>query len=392
LAATGETCEAAASHARLGEVRSSEIVLLPLAPFDRSHSRFEALRSNHESAPALRWLRQADACAEESLSVRIPGIDLENGPRSLRENEETSVSVRGFSQGSAFRCRSVSSRGVLELPSAAAMLQLADAHCHLDAHHFPDGPDGVIERGRAAGVIGYVVVGLARVDAAVGGDPIDPARFAVDLARRIPERVTACVGLHPHDAADYSEPLHVSLRELARAPEVAAVGEIGLDYHYDHSPREQQRAVFAALIGLAREVRKPIVVHTRSAPDDTLDILEREGAREVGGIIHCFSEDRRFAARALDLGFDLSFSGIVTFKNAQAVQDVAGWAPLDRILVETDSPYLAPVPFRGKKCEPALVLYTARHMAELRAIAPEVLAEATLRNTERRFGTTFARP
>lgn len=270
------------------------------------------------------------------------------------------------------------------------MLRLVDAHCHLDAHHFPEGPDDVIERARSAGVIGFVVVGLARVDTAAGGDPIEPARFAVDLARRVPDRVTACVGLHPHDAADHSERLHASLRELARAPEVAAVGEIGLDYHYDHSPRERQREVFAALIGLAREVRKPIVVHTRSAPDDTLDILEREGAREVGGIIHCFSEDRRFAERALDLGFDLSFSGIVTFKNAQAVQDVAGWAPLDRILVETDSPYLAPIPFRGKKCEPALVVHTAKRMAELRAIAPEALAEATFQNTERRFGRLFA--
>jgi TatD DNase family protein len=271
------------------------------------------------------------------------------------------------------------------------MLRLADAHCHLDAHHFAGGPDEVIARAREAGVIGLVVVGLARVDPAAGGDSIEPARFAVDLARRLPGQVVACVGLHPHDAADHSESLHGALRDLSREPEVVAVGEIGLDYHYDHSPRDRQREVFAKLIGLAREVRKPIVVHTRAAPGDTLDILECEGARDVGGIIHCFSEDRAFATRALDLGFDLSFSGIVTFKNAQSVQDVATWAPLDRILVETDSPYLAPVPFRGKKCEPALVHHTARHVAELRAIAPEMLAEATLRNTERRFGKAFLR-
>jgi TatD DNase family protein len=277
------------------------------------------------------------------------------------------------------------------------LLRFADAHCHLDGNHFPEGPDSVIERGLAAGVVGYVVVGLAHaphLDGAAptgpGRDPIEPARFAVDLARRLPGQVAACVGLHPHDAADLSASLHASLRDLASEPEVAAVGEIGLDYHYDHSPRDRQRAVFAALIGLAREVRKPIVVHTRSAPDDTLEILEQEGAREVGGIIHCFSEDRRFAARVLDIGFDLSFSGIVTFKNAHAVQDVAGWAPLGRILVETDSPYLAPVPFRGKKCEPALVLHTAKHIAKLRAMAPEELAEATLQNTERRFGKVFA--
>src|SRR5271166_4781843 len=261
------------------------------------------------------------------------------------------------------------------------MLHLADAHCHLDPHHFAEGPDAVIARGRAAGVVGFVVVGLARVDREAAGDPIEPARFAVDLARRLPGQVAACVGLHPHDAADHDPSLHARLAELAREPEVAAVGEIGLDYHYDHSPRDRQREVFAALIALAREVKKPIVVHTRSAPDDTLDILERESAREVGGVIHCFSEDRKFAERALDLGFDLSFSGIVTFKNAQAVRDVAAWAPLERILVETDSPYLAPVPFRGKKCEPALVAHTARCVAELRGMRPEDLAAATLATT-----------
>ena len=169
------------------------------------------------------------------------------------------------------------------------------------------------------------------------------------------------------------------------------MGEIGLDYHYDHSPRDTQREVFSRLVGLARELRKPIVVHTRSAADDTLSILEREGAREVGGIIHCFSEDRPFAARALDMGFDLSFSGIVTFKNARSVREVAGWAPLDRILVETDSPYLAPVPLRGKRCEPAYVAYTARCVAELRAIPMQELCAATLANTQRRFAKVFGR-
>jgi TatD DNase family protein len=168
------------------------------------------------------------------------------------------------------------------------------------------------------------------------------------------------------------------------------VGEIGLDYHYDHSPREVQRGVFARLIGLAREVRKPIVVHTRSAAEDTLSILDREGARDVGGIIHCFSEDRDFAARALDMGFDLSFSGIVTFKSARSVRDVAAWAPLDRILVETDSPYLAPVPLRGKRCEPAYVVHTARCVAELRGLPTQELCEATLNNTQRRFAKVFS--
>ena len=178
---------------------------------------------------------------------------------------------------------------------------------------------------------------------------------------------------------------------MATGPEVVAVGEIGLDYHYDHSPRETQREVFARLIGLARELRKPIVVHTREAAADTLDILATEGARDVGGIIHCFSEDRPFATRALDLGFDVSLSGIVTFKSAVAVQEVAAWAPLDRILVETDSPYLAPVPMRGKPCEPAYAAYTLARVAELRGMDVTALAEATTANAERLFRRSFPR-
>jgi len=272
------------------------------------------------------------------------------------------------------------------------MLQLADAHCHLDASHFREGPEAVLQRARDAGVVGFVVVGLAADgdEAAESDDDLAPARFAVDLARRAPD-VTACVGIHPHDASRWSPTLHAGLRDLAASPEVAAVGEIGLDYHYDRSPREAQRDVFGRLIGLARELGKPIVVHTRSAPEDTLAVLEAEGARDVGGIIHCFSEDRPFAERALALGFDLSFSGIVTFKNARAVRDVAAWAPLDRVLVETDSPFLAPVPLRGRKCEPAHVVHTARCVAELRGMSVEDLASATLANTERRFGKTFPR-
>jgi len=271
------------------------------------------------------------------------------------------------------------------------MIRLADAHCHLDGSHFEEGPGAVLQRARDVGVVGFVVVGLAADGEGSGetdDERLEPVRVAIDLARRTPD-VTACVGLHPHDASRWSADLHAGLRALAASADVAAVGEIGLDYHYDRSPRETQRAVFARLIGLARELRKPIVVHTRSAPEDTLAVLEAEGARDVGGIIHCFSEDRAFAERALALGFDLSFSGIVTFKNARAVRDVAAWAPLERILVETDSPFLAPVPHRGRKCEPAHVVHTARCMAELRGMSVEDLASATLANTARRFGGAF---
>jgi len=260
---------------------------------------------------------------------------------------------------------------------------IIDTHCHLDPQYFPDGPDAVMARARAAGVVGFVVVGV--------GKDLAPARAAVALAQADAERVGAAVGVHPHDASTLDDAVHAELAALASRPEVVAVGEIGLDYHYDHSPRDVQRAVFARLIGLAREVKKPIVVHTREAAEDTLAILASEGARDVGGVIHCFSEDRPFAERALDLGFDVSFSGIVTFKNARSVHEVAAWAPIDRVLVETDSPYLAPVPMRGKPCEPAYVAYTAARVAELRGISPAALAEATTSNAERRFGRTFPR-
>jgi TatD DNase family protein len=263
-------------------------------------------------------------------------------------------------------------------------LALVDAHCHIGQDYFADGPDEVMQRARLAGVTGFVVVGV--------GSDLQPARHAIALAHRFPDEVVACVGVHPHDASSYVGDVPSELRLLARSEEVAAVGEIGLDYHYDHSPRGTQRDVFAQLIALARELRKPIVVHTREAANDTLDILEREQARDVGGIIHCFSEDRPFAERALAMGFDLSFSGIVTFKSARAVQDVAGWAPLDRILIETDSPFLAPVPLRGQKCEPAMLVHTAKRVAELRSMAVEELGEVTRANAERRFGRPLGPP
>jgi TatD DNase family protein len=253
---------------------------------------------------------------------------------------------------------------------------LIDTHCHLDATYFPDGPDAAIERARLQGVDAFVVVGV--------GSTLEQARQAVALAERRAD-CHAVTGVHPHDAAGVDAAMLAELDAIAASPHVVAVGEIGLDYHYLRSPREAQQAVFRRLIGLARAVKKPIVIHTREAPEDTLTILAEEGAKEVGGIIHCFSEDRAFAARALDLGFDLSFSGIVTFKTARAIQDVAAWAPVDRILVETDSPYLAPVPFRGKPCEPAHVLHTARRVAELRGMSLEDLAARTSENARRRL-------
>ncbi|HEV8551235.1 MAG TPA: TatD family hydrolase, partial [Polyangiaceae bacterium] len=207
---------------------------------------------------------------------------------------------------------------------------LFDTHCHLDAEYFPEGADAVIERARAAGVTAFACIGVGS---------LEHARGAVALAERRAD-VVATAGIHPHDASSAAA-IEAEISALVAHPRVVAVGEVGLDYHYDHSPRDLQRAVFARFIALARRVKKPLVIHTRSAPGDTLDVLESEGARDVGGIIHCFSEDRAFATRALDLGFYISFSGILTFKNAGPIREAAAFAPADRIMVETDAPYLA---------------------------------------------------
>lgn len=257
---------------------------------------------------------------------------------------------------------------------------LIDTHCHLDDHYFPEGADEVICRAQEAGVGAFVCIG-------VGG--LESARGALALAERRAD-VVATAGVHPHDAASFDDELETGLGELLTQPLTVAVGEVGLDYHYDQSPREVQRSVFRRFIAWARELKKPLVIHTRSAAADTLDILEAEQARDVGGVIHCFSEDKAFAERALDMDFDISFSGIVTFKKAFAVQEVAAWVPQERILVETDSPYLAPVPKRGKRCEPAYVRHTAQRIAQLRGEALEELEHASTSNACRRFGPRLA--
>ncbi len=248
---------------------------------------------------------------------------------------------------------------------------LVDSHCHLVGSHPSPDVDAVLERARLAGVTGFVVVGT----------DLEDSRLALDLARRRPD-VQACLGLHPHEARRWDSQVAQGLEALLQDPGARLVGETGLDWHYDHSPRDVQEAVFREHLRLARRLGKPVVVHTREAPAQTLRILREEGADQVGGIIHCFSEDRAFARGALDLGFHLSFSGIVTFRNAGAVQDVAAWAPEDRILVETDSPYLAPVPHRGQPNEPAFVAHVAAQVAALRGVAPGRLGEITTRNLE----------
>ncbi|HZU52338.1 MAG TPA: TatD family hydrolase [Holophagaceae bacterium] len=250
---------------------------------------------------------------------------------------------------------------------------LVDAHCHLTGSYLAEGQEteALLARAREAGVSGFIAVGT----------DLEDSRAVLDLARKTPQ-VRASLGVHPHEATTWTPETEAALDALIADPATRFVGETGLDFHYDHSPRAIQEEVFRAQIRLAKKHRKPLMIHTRSAPSDTLRVLREEGAEAARGMIHCFSEDRAFAEAALDLGFLLSFSGIVTFKTAEAIREVAKWAPEDRILVETDAPFLAPVPMRGKANEPGFVRFTAERVAELRGLAPVRLAELTTRNLE----------
>ncbi len=252
---------------------------------------------------------------------------------------------------------------------------LADSHCHLDHEQFDADREAAIERALAAGVERMVAIGT--------GDGPPDLETGIRLADRYPA-IYATVGVHPHDAGKASAETFQRLAELLRHPKVVALGEIGLDYHYDFSPREVQRDAFVEQMRVASDAGKPIVIHTREAWEDTLALIERHW-RPAGlpGIMHCFSGGPVEAARCVDLGFYLSFGGIVTFPKALELQAAARNAPLDRILVETDAPYLAPVPRRGKRNEPAYVVETARKLAELRGETLESIGATTTANLRR---------
>jgi TatD DNase family protein len=253
---------------------------------------------------------------------------------------------------------------------------LFDSHAHIDFADFGGEVDAVLERARAAGLVGVIAIGAGRgLEAAA----------AVDLAARFPD-VWATVGIHPHDASCADAAALDVLRRLAARPRVVALGEIGLDYHYDHSPRPKQREAFAAQIRLARELHLPVVIHSREAEDDTLAILQGEGVAEVGGVMHCFSGGERLARAALDADLRISFSGVLTFPKAEALRAVArDVVPIERTLVETDAPFLAPVPHRGKRNEPAFVSFTAAKLAEVVGLSLEDVARITTRTARRVF-------
>lgn len=252
-------------------------------------------------------------------------------------------------------------------------MKLIDSHCHLDDEKFDEDREAVIERALAAGVGGMLAIGT-------GGGPPD-LEAGIRLADRY-KFIHATVGVHPHDASKVNDATLRRLEELLRHPKVVAVGEIGLDYHYDFSPRERQREAFIAQLNIAAAAGKPVVIHTREAWSETIELIEQHWEFGAGGIMHCFSEGPDEARLAVDLGFHVSFAGIVTFPNASAVREAAKVVPSSRLLVETDCPYLAPVPRRGKRNEPANVAYTAAEVAGLRGEPVESIARITMGNFE----------
>jgi len=240
---------------------------------------------------------------------------------------------------------------------------------------FDQDRDAVVARAREAGVTDILIAG--------GVDAEDGHRRALRVAEAYQLLVSA--GVHPHEAKLATEAIYDELRGFARERRIVAIGEIGLDFHYDHSPRDVQREVFRKQVRLARDANLPIIIHTREADDETAAILEEEGARETGGVIHCFTGGEELARRALALGFYVSLSGIIAFPRSETIQAVARSVPQDRLLVETDSPFLAPPPHRGKRNEPAFVVEVARKVAGLRGESAEAVGAAAKRNFERLF-------
>ena len=255
-------------------------------------------------------------------------------------------------------------------------MDLIDTHCHLTFEPLAGEVPGVIERSRAAGVTGWITVGTS----------LEDSRRAIELAGTY-ENVYAAIGIHPHEAKDGDAAALAELKRLAGQEKVVAIGETGLDFHYNFSKRPDQTRVFAAHLEIARETGLPVVIHSRNAFDETVEILDRSGGGLKGVVFHCFSGSAEQAKELLDRGYYLSFTGVVTFKNADATREAAKVVPLDRLLVETDAPYMSPEPMRKQKPnEPALMAYTAKRLADLKGVSLDNLAQATTRNAGEFFG------
>ena len=251
---------------------------------------------------------------------------------------------------------------------------IVDSHAHLDDSRFSDDREGVLQRAWDAGVRKILTIG--------NGSGPDQMGCGISIAD-IHDWIYTSAGVHPHDASKVEERHYDLIQQLARHPRVLAIGEMGLDYHYDNSPRDIQRAVFRRQLALANDLDLPVIIHTREADDDTIALLKAESPRR--GVIHCFTSGNKLADFVLEIGFYISFSGIVTFANAQSLAEIARSVPVDRILVETDSPYLAPIPHRGKRNEPSFVADTARFIANLRGMPTDEFSMRTSANFERLF-------
>lgn len=259
-----------------------------------------------------------------------------------------------------------------------------DSHCHIDGEAFNEDRDEVVRRAHNAGVKAMLTIGT--------GNPHNgEIARAVETAEKY-ENVFASIGVHPHDAREYDEKAENRLIELAKSSEkVIAWGEIGLDFYYDHSPRDVQIEVFRRQIRIARELNKPIIIHSREADAETVEVLSEEcsDSKFHGGIMHCFGGSAEMAENLMEIGFLISFAGNVTFKKAENLRDAARVVPLDKLLIETDCPFLAPIPFRGKRNEPAFVAHTAQFLADFYKIEVEELARQTTGNFKKFFNLTF---
>ncbi len=280
-------------------------------------------------------------------------------------------------------CQSTHRRRTVSSPRSPGRVSittamLIDTHMHLDDARYDGDREAMIARAREAGVETFITIGC----------DLTTSHAAVALAEQYPF-VYATIGVHPHEVKYIADGWYDELHRLATHRKVVAYGEIGLDYHYHYSPPNEQRTRFREQIGLARELKLPIVIHTREAQEDTIAILREENASEVGGVFHCFSGDAWLAKHALDLGFYLSFSGILTFQNAAMLREIAKTVPIDRLLIETDCPYLTPMPHRGKRNEPAYVRLVAERLAELKSVevplSVEDIGRITTDNARRLF-------
>ncbi len=255
-------------------------------------------------------------------------------------------------------------------------MTVIDSHCHLDFPDFAEELDAVVARARAAGVERMVTISTR----------VRQGEVYQALAERFDE-IYFSIGTHPHQAAEEAETDAAAIRRFAAHPKCVAIGEAGLDHHYDYAPRDVAERVFRAQIGLARELKLPLVIHAREADDDVARILREEmAAGPFSALLHCFTSSRALAETGLELGLYISFSGVLTFKNSSDLRAIAKDVPLDRALVETDAPYLAPVPRRGKRNEPAFVVETAKVLAEAKGVSYDEIAAATRANTLRIFG------